>query len=148
MDLENLKDSDTTLLRTCRSLNLPVYLRVLYRQGDAYFLCTLFTNPEDQQHNEENGETIYMKYNGGENIVGHCHHTEASREKCYRCRKNGESILEQDTVRFVTTPNVNNMVDSTYYTAYGNEPSVGYLYGNVILVVDARLYGRHHKAKA
>jgi hypothetical protein len=129
----NLKGSDATLLRVCRSLNLSVSPRVLYKSDDwenDYYLCTSYADIGFYQDSN-----TYFAETGAEKI-GHCHYSESNLKECSYC-EHEKTTLEEDTIRWVSTPNEKNAVKSDY-VAYGNEAELACVYGNLVLVVDAR----------
>jgi len=102
--LGSLKGSDAALLRPCRTLKLDCTIRVLYNNDDDDVRLADSTL--------ENGDDLPRMWERTEKLSD-------ENDPPFLC---------------VTGYSSSNKVESHYAAIFGNEPSVGYVYGNVVLV--------------
>ncbi|PBK71888.1 hypothetical protein ARMSODRAFT_994674 [Armillaria solidipes] len=112
---DSLKGSDASMLRTCRELGLDANIRILYRpRGWEVIYMTDHIIPEQDSGYYEDEELEELLLKGSRTLVS----------------TSDEYVKDQlqDSGKAVK-------LTESSYMAYGNEPSVGYLYGDVCLVV-------------
>jgi len=107
---DKLKGSDAALLRACKKLNLKCSPYVLYfdkyrdEEDGQYFLSSSFIS--DGEFYDEDYEGIW---------------------------EGTENVAKSEDLLWVTNPQATNHIENHYVT-YGNEPSMGYAYGNIVVV--------------
>jgi hypothetical protein len=113
---QRLKGWDAIVKRICTNLGLDAHLRVIYKTEDALVMCeSVFYKFEGEHGGEE-----WKEWGGGKVI-----------ETFPRRWNNG--IKVQETVMWMTPMTTYTSLENSH-TAYGNEPTLEYTYGNVCLV--------------
>ncbi|KAK0505173.1 hypothetical protein EDD18DRAFT_1456554 [Armillaria luteobubalina] len=126
---DGLKGSDASILRACRELGLDANIRILYRPlGGEVVYMTDHIIPEQYEgyYEDEELEELLLKKSGA--LVSTSDEYMKNQLRC------GREAVKLPEVVWVTPITTFNRTESTYM-AYGNEASVGYLYGDVCLIV-------------
>ncbi|KAK0225527.1 hypothetical protein IW262DRAFT_1356479 [Armillaria fumosa] len=126
---DGLKGSDASILRACRELGLDTNIRILYRPlGGEVVYMTDHIIPEQDEGYYEDGELEELLLKKSGTLVSASDEYVKNQLRC-----SGEAVKLPEVV-WITPITTFNRTESTYM-AYGNEASVGYLYGDVCLMV-------------
>ncbi len=123
-----LKGSDTSILRACRGLSLEPSPRIIYRPqgyGAVYMLDHVVKGLENQGQLEPDHLDTELQRRG--TLI-------STTEYWARPPRTHEGSTALPEIAWVTPLTTINRIDSNYF-AYGDEPSLGYLYGDVCLMV-------------
>ncbi|KAK0451209.1 uncharacterized protein EV420DRAFT_1561489 [Desarmillaria tabescens] len=132
---DSLKGSDASILRACRELGLDANIRILYRPRGwdvIYMTDHIIPDQEDGYYEDDELEEMLLKESG--TLVS------ASDEYVKNQLKYSGKAVKLPEVVWVTPITTFNRTEASYM-AYGNEASVGYLYGDVCLIVKVGLPG-------
>ncbi|PBK68259.1 hypothetical protein ARMSODRAFT_937327 [Armillaria solidipes] len=126
---DSLKGNDANILRACRDLGLDANIRILYRpRGDGiiYMVDHVIPDKDEGMYESNDLEDILLKSSG--TLVSA---TDEYVQDQYRWYKN---VVQLPEIIWVTPITTFNRRDSSFI-AYGNKACVGYLYGDVCLIV-------------
>lgn len=129
--VHGLKGSDATIFRVCQGLSLKAYLRIIYNAGDALMMANHVVNIHPDEEVEELQITLH---NEGAIFL------EADQESM--------SYFDPpklDKVHWVTKVTPFNQV-ATNYVRYGNQASLGCVYGDMCLIVEVGKLGHRTTA--
>ncbi|SJL14402.1 uncharacterized protein ARMOST_17858 [Armillaria ostoyae] len=126
---DSLKGNDANILRACRDLGLDANIRILYRprgDGIVYMVDHVIPDKDEGMYESNDLEDVLLKSSG--TLVSA---TDEYVQDQYRWYKN---VVQLPEIIWVTPITTFNRRDSSFI-AYGNEACVGYLYGDVCLIV-------------
>ncbi|KAK0489367.1 hypothetical protein IW261DRAFT_1641573 [Armillaria novae-zelandiae] len=117
-----LKGSDAAIYRACQSLSLSVDVRVCYTPQDSDTNRKYLLDGELGNFNLLEGKlSSWMKYEGYESV---------------KDQEDSEDSRVRHTTRILwVTPTTKLSRVTSSFAVYGNEPDVGFLYGDICLVV-------------
>lgn len=132
--LECLKGSDATLYRVCQELGLSAQFNLVYEERDesGAVLCNTLPVELEGAYVEMNLLTLIREEHGGKMI---------ERIDDYYDDDDSEEGGVDMEVFWVTELSKLTKVKNNYI-AYGNEPSIGYIYGYGCLVVKVGPFGK------
>jgi hypothetical protein len=125
--MRHLKGSDGIVTRVCTELSLEASLRVVYETRDALVMCDGVYDLQQYQFGNDLAEDVLVGERGGEIIkfLRPVHDRYISR-----------SYDEDDLVEVTWVTELTAFTRSeTTYIAYGNDASVGHMYGDICLIV-------------
>lgn len=135
----SLKGSDAVLMKVCTELSLDASIQIVY---SAPYMGMVLCPKTLEKGSFLEGDTEYELAELGGKAVG------APKPDPWGYYHNDEEPLPYIDVLWATPARLESVKEvETAYAAYGNEPSIGFVYGTLCLIIDIGKAGERRKAE-
>ena len=136
---ENLKGMDATIKRACDSLSLDVSVKTIYFSEDKWVYCLLdgIADPGSEAMEDQDVLEYLQQYSGGILVSNYDENRLPRKDIAYYF----QGVKPISWLR----PLAERKQLESAYVAYGNQPSLGYVYGEICLVFPVEAYYEDRK---
>ena len=131
---ENLKGMDATIKRACDSLSLDVSVKTIYFSEDKWVYCLLdgIADPGSEAMEDQDVLEYLQQYSGGILVSNYDENRLPRKDIAYYF----QGVKPISWLR----PLAERKQLESAYVAYGNQPSLGFVYGEICLVFPVEAY--------